>query len=594
MMLWAHRAAVGFGSLILASLLVQAAVANPSTDHAGSPDAPAVVGVETVADRPGGPAPALESPQVFETSPEVQGSRPAPSTISTRAEIPPSEPDFAVPETPASPVVFTEADRRRNALAARLGNLEKLVPTLPRQERESLASFYATRDAESLWTDPNGWNAAAKSLMHRLKSADEDGLDPADYVLPAIAAARVSTPEDWAEAELKLSAAAVAYARDARGARIDLPRLSNLVTPALDLPDAAEVLATLSTANDPGAALAAYNPPHAGYAALKARLAEIRATRPGPPIVRVPLGPALRIGMRDPRVPLIRARFGLGPASGDQTAYDERVASAVAAFQKEKGLPASGVLTAQTIAALTGPSPARLEADLIANMERWRWLPADLGQRHILVNVPEFRLRVVEADHVVHQARVIVGKPESPTPIFSDEMEHVIVNPSWTVPPSILKKEFLPAMARDPYYAESRGFKVIRRGDGISVQQPPGERNALGFIKFIFPNQHSVYLHDTPSRSLFGAERRAFSHGCVRVDQPFRLAEEVLGRDGTWSEQKLRALIGKGERHVRLREHLPVHLTYFTLATDEQGRLRTFDDLYGIHRKVRAALGFEG
>jgi murein L,D-transpeptidase YcbB/YkuD len=355
------------------------------------------------------------------------------------------------------------------------------------------------------------------------------------------------------------------------------------------------VLETLAAAQDPGAALAAYNPPHAGYHALKVRLAEIRATRPGPPMVRVPQGRALRVGMRDPRVPLIRARFGVGPSGeDDHTTYDERVASAVAAFQKQKGLPANGVLTPATIAALSGPSSARLEGDIVANMERWRWLPRDLGSRHVVVNVPEYRLRVVEHDKVVHQTRVIVGKPESATPIFSDEMEHVIVNPSWTVPPSILKNEFLPAMARDPYYAERTGFKVIRRGDSISVQQPPGERNALGFIKFIFPNQHAVYLHDTPNRSLFGAERRAFSHGCVRVDQPFRLAEEVLGRDGTWSEQKLRALIGKGERHVRLREHLPVHLTYFTLATDEQGRLRTFDDLYGIHRKVRAALGFEG
>jgi murein L,D-transpeptidase YcbB/YkuD len=593
-MLWAQRPAVGFGSLILAVLFAVSAAADPSAHPAGSPEAPAVIDFETRAGRDGEPPPAREPTQALAAEPGVESGRSAQSIVSSVDEIRPSEPDLADLVTPASPVVFTEADRLRNALAARLGGLEKLLPKLPRKEREALASVYGARAAGTLWTDPNGWNAAAKSVMHRLKSADEDGLDPADYVPPAIAAARVSTPEDWAEAELKLSAAAIAYARDARGARIDLPRLSSLITPTLDLPDAGQVLATLSAAEDPGAALAAYNPPHAGYAALKARLAEIRATRPGPPMVRVPQGPALRVGMRDPRVPLIRARFGLGPASGDQTAYDERVASAVAAFQKQNGLPASGVLTPQTIAALTGPSPARLEGDLIANMERWRWLPADLGRRHILVNVPEFRLRVVDAGNVVHQARVIVGKPESPTPIFSDEMEHAIVNPSWTVPPSILKKEFLPAMAQDPYYAERRGFRVIRRGDGISIQQPPGERNALGFIKFIFPNQHSVYLHDTPSRSLFGAERRAFSHGCVRVDQPFRLAEEVLGRDGPWSEQKLRALIGKGERHIRLRERLSVHLTYFTLAADDQGRLRTFDDLYGVHRKVRAALGLEG
>jgi murein L,D-transpeptidase YcbB/YkuD len=256
-------------------------------------------------------------------------------------------------------------------------------------------------------------------------------------------------------------------------------------------------------------------------------------------------------------------------------------------------LPANGVLTPATIAALSGPSSARLEGDLIANMERWRWLPRDLGTRHIAVNVPEYRLRLVEQGRVVHQTRVIVGKGESPTPVFSDEMEHIIVNPSWTVPPSILKNEFLPAMARDPYYAERKGFKVIRRGDRISVQQPPGERNALGFIKFIFPNEHAVYLHDTPNRNLFAAERRAFSHGCVRVDQPFRLAEAVLGSGGSWSERKLRDLIGKGERHIRLGQPLSVHLTYFTLTVDDQGQLKFFDDIYGHHRKVRAALGLD-
>jgi murein L,D-transpeptidase YcbB/YkuD len=298
--------------------------------------------------------------------------------------------------------------------------------------------------------------------------------------------------------------------------------------------------------------------------------------------------------MRDPRVPLIRARFNLGPTRGDQTAYDERIASAVAAFQKEKGLPASGILTARTVAALSGgASPARLEGDLIANMERWRWLPADLGTRYVNVNVPEFRLRIVDHGDLIYQTRVIVGRSETPTPIFSDEMEHVIVNPSWTIPPSILKKEILPGLANDPSYAERRGYRVFRRGNRLVVQQPPGERNALGFVKFIFPNQHAVYLHDTPNRNLFSAERRAFSHGCVRVDQPFRLAELLLGPEGTWSEPKLRSLIGKGERYIRLRQQLPVHLTYFTLWVDEHGQLKSFDDIYGFNKKVRAALGFD-
>jgi murein L,D-transpeptidase YcbB/YkuD len=162
------------------------------------------------------------------------------------------------------------------------------------------------------------------------------------------------------------------------------------------------------------------------------------------------------------------------------------------------------------------------------------------------------------------------------------------------VPPSILKNEFLPALARDPLYAERKGFKVVRHGDRISIQQPPGETNALGFVKFIFPNEHSVYLHDTPSRQLFKAERRAFSHGCVRVDQPFGLAEAVLGPGGRWTEAKLRSLIGQGERYIRLGTPLPVHLNYFTLAVDERGDLKHFEDIYGVDNKVRAALGLEG
>ena len=165
----------------------------------------------------------------------------------------------------------------------------------------------------------------------------------------------------------------------------------------------------------------------------------------------------------------------------------------------------------------------RGEEDIIANMERWRWLPRDLGPPHHRQRAGVSAVRVIRDGKVVHEARVIVGKPESPTPIFSHTMEFVIVNPSWNVPPSILKKEFLPGLAADPDYAARRGYVVTRTAGGsISVRQPPGERNALGWIKFMFPNKHSVYLHDTPKRRLFAGERRAFSHGCVRVEQPLR------------------------------------------------------------------------
>jgi L,D-transpeptidase YcbB len=511
--------------------------------------------------------------------------------------VPPAEPagtTLALPDVPAAPVTISMGELVRTALAQELAkDLDDRSLRLPRKEREALGAFYERSGYQLLWVDAGAWTPAAHAVAERLKAADEDGLDPTDYPVPSMAPMKGATPEDWARAEIRLSMVAILYARDARGARIDPLRLSTLMTPTLAIPGAADVLARLAGAKDAGEALASFNPPHAGYAALKSQLAALRERHPARPMVRVPPGPALRVGMRDARVPLIRARFNLGPTQGDETAYDERVATAVAAFQKTKGLPASGVLTQQTVVALGGPSSARLEGDIIANMERWRWLPAEMGTRHIAVNIPEFRLRIVERGDVVHQTRVIVGKPETPTPIFSDEMETVIVNPSWNVPPSILKNEFLPGLASDPYYAERRGYRVIRRDGRIAIQQPPGERNALGYIKFIFPNQHAVYLHDTPSRNLFSAERRAFSHGCVRVDQPFRLAEAIFGRDSAWSESRLRGMIGKGERYIGLRQTLAVHLTYFTLSVDENAQLKSFDDLYGFNRKVRAALGFD-
>ncbi|MGO4573580.1 L,D-transpeptidase family protein [Microvirga sp. 2TAF3] len=512
----------------------------------------------------------------------------APVTI-TGTDIVKPLPEIPLPDAAAA-MASAQSDWLRVALEERLSaDTAMRELRLKGSDRESLSAFYAKAEQPLAWVRDGVWTPSARAVIERLRAADEDGLVAADYPLPDPRLRKDAPPAQWAEADLKLSASVIRYARDARGGRVEPSHLSPLITPKLDLPEAGDVLAAVTSATDSGAALDAYNPPHPGYRALKAQLAKLRNSHPSQPSVRLPKGPALRVGMHDPRVPLIRARFNLGRTSGDQDVYDERIASAVAAFQKEKGLPTNGVLTAQTIAALSGPSLARMEGELIANMERWRWLPADLGERHIMVNVPEFRLRLVDDGAVVHQTRVIVGKEQSQTPIFSETMKYLVVNPSWTIPPSIMKKEILPALANDPSYAERKGYRVIRKGNRITVQQPPGERNALGFIKFMFPNQHSVYLHDTPSRKLFAAGKRAFSHGCVRVDEPFQLAQEVLGEK--WSEAKLKSLIGKGERYLHLSRPLPVHLTYFTLAIDEKGEMKTFDDLYGFDRKVREALG---
>ena len=386
-----------------------------------------------------------------------------------------------------------------------------LLPRLPRKDREALAAFYALGNYQPLWVKDGAWTPAGHALVERLRRAGEDGLDADHYPVPAV---RPRTEGDAAaaavEAELKLSAAAIAYARDARGARIEPSRLSDLITPELALPAADAVLTVLAAAPDAGAALAGYNPPHDGYRALKAKLAEVQSSQ----------------------------------------------------------------------------AQARLADDLRANMERWRWVPPDMGRRHVWVNVPEYKLRLMKDGRAVHEARVIVGKSETPTPLFSDEMDHAIVNPSWYVPPSIFKNEF----NSDPGLAAARGYDVIYgRNGAVTVRQPPGERNALGFVKFMFPNKHAVYLHDTPNRRLFASEKRALSHGCVRLDQPFRFGEFVLGSD--WTEARLKGLIGRGERTIRLPEKVPVHLTHFTLLVDDKGELRHIADLYGVNGKVRAALG---
>jgi L,D-transpeptidase YcbB len=504
--------------------------------------------------------------------------------------------DFAPPDLPPVALDASSFLDASTMVARRLAKGSALVnPRLTRKDRESIVAFYAAKSNKMVWLDNGAWTAAAKGIAAALEKAAEEGLDPSDYRIPDInVLPKDARDEGLADADIRFSVTAVNYARDARGARIDPSKLGKYVTPNLDLPQPLDVLEAVTAAADAGAALAAYNPRHSGYLALKAKLAELRTSRPIVPQVKVPGGKTLKVGMRDPRVPLVRARFGLGPDS-DET-YDETVAAAVSDFQKENGLPVNGLLNPRTVAALGSSGSAANEGDIVANMERWRWLPATLGSEYIVVNVPEFTLRYVRGGGLVHKARVITGKSETPTPIFSDEMEHLIVNPSWFVPPSILRNEFLPRMAQDPFYAARLGYEVVQRGNSISIRQPPGERNALGHIKFMFPNQHAVYLHDTPQRNLFAAERRTFSHGCVRLDQPFRFAEIILNRDSDegWTEQKLRAMVGRGERTIRLKRSIPIHLTYFTSYVDETGRLVSRDDIYGYNRRVRAALGYSG
>jgi murein L,D-transpeptidase YcbB/YkuD len=592
-------------------LVLDILVEKPATDLATAPstEMPADPGIAAAPTSPAAaePGPMLTA-AIKPAGPVIEQDAPTLSPLTSAAPSPAQTPDAAIvqdipappypaiivldePVTPPAPEparpVIAAPDEITPLLAERLAKAVA-QPWLPERDERTIISFYEARGHKPLWHSADGLTQTGQRLRSQLSRAAEDGLRPEDYATPRLINPR---PLDLALADIRLTALAVRYARDARGGRIDPRRLSALITPKLDLPAASEVLARLDGHAEPDTVLASYQPAHEGYRALKAKLAELRQSQPqAQPSVRIPAGPAIRIGMRDDRITLIRARFGFAPEDG--RVHDAGLATLVASFQRDNALPANGVINRATIDAMNGGGPTAKSADLIANMERWRWLAGDLGSEYLIINVPEYMVRKVDHGEVVHAARVVVGKAERPTPIFSDLMDHLVLNPSWTIPPTILREDILPKLAADPGYAERRGYQVIRRGNNITVRQPPGPANALGNIKFMFPNDHAVYLHDTPSRNLFASARRAYSSGCVRVERPLKLAELVLaGTDGGWSEQRLQSLVGSGERTIRLTRKLPIHIVYMTQAVDTDGTLRNFEDIYGFHRRTREALG---
>jgi len=466
-----------------------------------------------------------------------------------------------------------------------------------RLARIQIGVFYLERGFAPLWTDENGFTRSGRAAVARIARAGEDGLDLSAFAVSAIPG-KGRTAAQRAQADVLLSAAIVAYAVQASGGRIEPSSISPEITAKPDVADPLKALALVAAAADPDAALEDFNPSQKAYRDLRDKLAELRALR-APAAARIPPGPMLKIGMTDPRVPLIRARFGLDELAEGETSsalvYDAQVAAVVANFQRANGLPASGLLTVNTVRALSQDGNSSQEAAILANMEMWRWEPRDMGEERVEVNVPDFTLKVIKGDEIVHQARVIVGKPTTQTAIFSNQIKYLLLNPAWNVPLSIIKKEMLPKLVKDPDYLTRAGFEVIHKGDTIYVRQPPGERNALGHILFMFPNEHSIYLHDTPSRGLFASEQRAFSHGCVRVDDPMRLGELVMGgADKGWTQTRLRALVGNTERTIFLPRPLAIHIEYFTAFVDDSGALQMREDIYGHTGRVEAALGLAG
>ena len=511
----------------------------------------------------------------------------------------------AGPGTPATRVIEAPLPPLNAAIKAALDKRDALEvhganAGERRRERAAIAFFYAAHGFAPVWSETGKPVPAVEPVLARLSRADEDALS---LPTPPLSLKADGPPDVAAAGEIALSEAVVAYARQATGSRVDPRSIGPLIGAKRELADPAEVLEAVAAAGaGAGDRLRATNPVEPRYVALREKLAQMRAAH-SKTARSIPAGPLLRVGMHDARVPLIRARFAVEASEIDLDTleYDTKVAAAVAGFQRANGLPASGELTKRTIAILSHGQPSKLEGSLVANMEMWRWMPRDLGADRIEVDVPSYTVTVYRDGLPVAHNRVVVGKVDTPTPLFSNTMKFLIVNPVWNVPDSIIDKEMLPKGGGDPGYMRAHGFDVSYRNGKLVVKQPSGEKNALGRVKFMFPNDYSVYLHDTPSKALFAASKRAFSHGCVRVDQPFDFAESVLndgvpdGGKASWSQERLHKLLGDKERYINLPKPLPIHIAYFTTIVDrDTNRLVLRDDVYDYARKVALALGQDG
>jgi L,D-transpeptidase YcbB len=531
----------------------------------------------------------------------------------------------AEPDAPAALIGRNEAVRA--AIQERLSAKFTNASEARKSEQGALVEYYAAADNHLLWVDENGLTDRGKAVLAEIAEADDYGLRASDYELPKAASLTGdgATPAALADGEIKISFAVLNYARDARGGRIDPQRLTENLDPTLALPDPSEVIGSIAIRSDPAAYLRSFQPDQPQFEALRQALIAARggssaATATGGG--KIPDGPTLKLGVDHEQVALLRQRLEVPAETGvSDTVFDAAVDEAVKRFQVAHGHVPDGLVGPGTRRLLNQPhaqvaaSPAKARLILV-NMERWRWLPHDLGAYYVNVNVPEFILRVVDDGKIAHTTKVVVGKPDKQTPIFSNEMQEVVFNPFWNVPNSIKTEEIRPFLNEEGGWFGGGGWNtaVLERHNlrvniggrevdpsrldwnnvdirSLNIYQPPGPDNVLGNVKFVFPNKHDVYMHDTPQKSLFAKAVRAESHGCMRVENPDQLALTLLKHDQGWSEAKVAAAIQNGyDQHIALSQKIPVYITYFTLRVNDDGSISTFGDVYGHDARMASAL----
>lgn len=544
-----------------------------------------------------------------------------------------------VPDPNVDPVVFAVA----GALEA-AGETRRHHP----DDLDSVAAFYRPRTDKALWVGEDGVNAAAETVIKELQAADDWGLERTEFELPEPPPPGASDRER-AGFEAALSLEVLRYARHARGGRVNPASVTRINDFDPPVRDPVVVLEEISVSTSADAYLRDLHPKHEQFLRLRQALLKARGRtsgteaaadiekRAGKPVRLSKDGPELEPGAQHADIAVLRERLAVAADTGSNPHYfDEPLERAVRKFQEDAGLVSTGWLDAETRKRLNAElqdagkkerqagrkarSGKRIQL-ILNNMERWRWLPYDMGKFYVWNNVPEFRARVIKGKETLFDEKIIVGLTDWATPSFFADMKYIIFHPSWGVPGGILMRELQPRLKKaqpqsifDFFTGGGGGgasvlkaynltpYRNGKRVDPSSVNwgnvdirnysfvQPPGPKNPLGIVKFRFPNKHNVYMHDTIERELFAKSNRIFSHGCIRVQNPIKLAAVLLAEDKGWSEEKTRGRSRRGGS-ISLDEHIPVYVTYMTARVDDNGKLRTYGDVYGRDGRLAAKLG---
>ena len=480
-----------------------------------------------------------------------------------------------------------------------------------------LPALYRQRAFLPAWTRPH----SVEQLFTALVNIHKDGLNAQDYHFAALRdlraeteAAQPPTALQLAEFDILLTDSLIRLGYHLLVGKVDPVELDNNwnMERTLEGLDAVQALSQAIETATVDNLLAALRPQHVTYRRLMQALAHYRsiAARGGWPAV--PAGPTLRPGMSDPRVPAVRKRLAvtrqLTGQDSESPLFDQQLEGAVKAFQRQHGLAADGVVGKDTLAALNVPVEGRID-QIRVNLERARWVLHDLPEEFVLVDIAGFNVRYIRNGRIIWDSRAVVGQPFRKTPVFKSRITYLEMNPTWTVPPTILRKDVLPAIKRDIGYLQKQNMRVIDYNHNVIdpadidwqrysgrdfpylIRQDPGPHNALGRIKFMFPNEHLVYLHDTPSKSLFERTERAFSSGCIRIEHPFRFAELLLDDPVGWNQDAVVRTIESGEtRKVSLPRPVTVILLYWTVASDAKGDVLFKQDIYDRDAAVLAGL----